>query len=387
MAICGTTCGYIINHDLLIKVGMISGEASNTIPTYIKRSIFLWWGVGLGIWFTYQFAQTLKGLLIQILLALFLSFAMDPIVERLNKRGLKRGISTAIAMLAILGFFIIFFAAMGNLIITQLNDLVEDLPSYANSIQIWADSRFDYQFNIDDFVEEIQSDANSYVEVVATNALGVSTFAVSFLFQVLTVSLFAFYLTADGPRLRKNICSILPPAKQHEVLRIWEVAIEKTGAYISSRIILAIGSTIFHWIVFSLLGLPSALALALWVGIISQFIPIIGTYIAGVLPVLIGLANNPATVIWVLAAILLYQQIENYLLQPRITAQTLNMHPAIAFGGVIAGGSLLGATGAVLALPFIATVQSFVSVYIERHNVIESDFLNETKKQNIEVED
>jgi len=366
---------------------MISGEASNTIPTYIKRSIFLWWGVGLGIWFTYQFAQTLKGLLIQILLALFLSFAMDPIVERLNKRGLKRGISTAIAMLAILGFFIIFFAAMGNLIITQLNDLVEDLPSYANSIQIWADSRFDYQFNIDDFVEEIQSDANSYVEVVATNALGVSTFAVSFLFQVLTVSLFAFYLTADGPRLRKNICSILPPAKQHEVLRIWEVAIEKTGAYISSRIILAIGSTIFHWIVFSLLGLPSALALALWVGIISQFIPIIGTYIAGVLPVLIGLANNPATVIWVLAAILLYQQIENYLLQPRITAQTLNMHPAIAFGGVIAGGSLLGATGAVLALPFIATVQSFVSVYIERHKVIESDFLNETKKQNIEVED
>jgi predicted PurR-regulated permease PerM len=109
----------------------------------------------------------------------------------------------------------------------------------------------------------------------------------------------------------------------------------------------------------------------------SQFVPVLGTYLAAILPVLIALLNEPVTALWVLLAILLYQQIENYLFAPRITAQTMNIHPAIAFGTVIIGGSLLGVVGALLAVPAAATFQAFGSTYVKRHELIESDLLNE----------
>jgi predicted PurR-regulated permease PerM len=168
---------------------------------------------------------------------------------------------------------------------------------------------------------------------------------------------------------------VLPPARQLEVLRGWELAIDKTGAFITSRVILALISAGFHWLVFALLGLPSSLALGLWVGLVSQFIPVIGTYIAGVVPALVALSVEPRTALFVVIAVIVYQQIENYLLQPRVTAHTLDMHPAVAFAAVLAGTATFGVSGALLALPFLATVQSFVSVYVARHSLVESPLL------------
>ena len=141
--------------------------------------------------------------------------------------------------------------------------------------------------------------------------------------------------------------------------------------------ILSLASFIFHWVAFLLVGVPSPLALALWVAVVSQFVPVIGTYIAGVFPILIALFNEPVTALWVLGLIVVYQQIENYLFAPRITAQTLEIHPAVAFGSVIAGSAVLGPVGALLALPAAATTQAFISSYVQRHSLIESDLLDD----------
>ena len=114
------------------------------------------------------------------------------------------------------------------------------------------------------------------------------------------------------------------------------------------------------------------LVLAIWVGIVSQFIPVIGTYLAGLLPAVVALADAPVTAFWVLAVIIVYQQIENYLLAPRITARTLELHPAVAFSAAIAGAALLGPVGAILALPACATVQAFLAEWGPHHDVIDS---------------
>ena len=181
------------------------------------------------------------------------------------------------------------------------------------------------------------------------------------IFQVFTVALFTFYLVAEGPKVRRVVCSFLNDRRRDMVLEIWDLAMDKTGGYIYSRTVLAVISALFHWVVFILLDVPFPLPLALWVGVISQFIPVIGTYIAGALPVLIALLSQPLTGLWVLVTIFVYQQIENYLLSPRITAHTMEIHVAVAFGAVIAGSALMGIVGALLALPFAATVQAFIS--------------------------
>ena len=94
----------------------------------------------------------------------------------------------------------------------------------------------------------------------------------------------------------------------------------------------------------------------MWVGIVSQFIPVVGTYLAGALAVLVAVLNDPVDGVVVLVFVIVYQQVENYIFVPRVTAQTLELHPAVAFGTVIAGAAILGPVGALLALPVAAVV-------------------------------
>jgi predicted PurR-regulated permease PerM len=124
-----------------------------------------------------------------------------------------------------------------------------------------------------------------------------------------------------------------------------------------------------HYVLLEFLGVPYAPALALWVGTVSQFIPTIGTYLAGALPMLLAFTVNPWYALWVLGFVVIYQQFENYLLQPRITARSVDIHPAVAFGSVVAGTALLGAVGALIAIPATATLQAFFGVYVKRFEV------------------
>jgi predicted PurR-regulated permease PerM len=157
------------------------------------------------------------------------------------------------------------------------------------------------------------------------------------------------------PWLRRTLCSALPPARQAEVLRAWDIAVVRTGGYLYFRALMALISGIAHYIVFQVLGVPYAPALAVWVGLVSQFIPTVGTYLAGALPILIAFTENPWDALWVLCLVVVYQQFENYLPQPRITARTVDIHPAVVFGSVLTGTALLGAVGALIAIPVTAT--------------------------------
>lgn len=317
----------------------------------------------------------LKGLLVLLLISLFISFALEPAVNKLESRGWRRGVATATMFLGLMVVTIGFGVAMGSVLIDQITRLVDLAPGYIEDVQSWIESRFGREIEVDELSEVFRQGGsiNDIASRLADNLVNLSLALVTFAFNLLTVMLFTFYLVADGPRLRRTICAVLPPARQREVLWVWELAIEKTGGYIYSRALLSIASIAFHWMVFAVVGVPSPLALALWVGTVSQFVPVVGTYLAAVFPLLIALINNPIDAVWVLVAVVLYQQIENYLFAPRITAQTMQIHPAIAFGSVIAGASLLGPTGAVLALPAAATFQAIVSSYVQHHEVVESD--------------
>jgi predicted PurR-regulated permease PerM len=204
------------------------------------------------------------------------------------------------------------------------------------------------------------------------NAVKLSVTVLGGLLQALSVLLFTFYLVADGPRLRRAVCSRLEPDHQRRVLDTWELAVDKTGGYLVSRGLLALLSAFFHWVVFQSLGTPAPVALAIWVGLISQFLPVVGTYVAGVLPVVITFIDSPRKALIVLVFIVVYQQIENYVFAPRITARTMELHPAVAFGAALAGAAVLGPVGAILALPAAAMATAIAGAWGPRHDVIDS---------------
>ena len=346
----------------------------DAMPPWIPRAILWFFGTGLAIVVAWWLVVRLRGLLVMLLVALFLSFALEPAVNWMAVRGWRRGAATLTVMFVLLIAGAIFIWAMGAVLVNQVTDFVDEAPRYIEDAEDWFNDTFDADVDFEDLIAEFQEggSAQEFAAKLGGNIVSAGATVVAVLFQMLTIALFTFYLVADGPRLRRAILSVLPPDRQVEVLRVWEIAIDKTGGYIYSRGILAFFSTLVHWIAFAIIGIPFPLPLAIWVGLISQFVPTIGTYIAGALPIVIALIDKPIDALWVLAVILVYQQVENYLLAPPIQAETMDIHPAVAFGGVIAGASILGPIGALLALPAAATLQAFVSTYVRRHEVIET---------------
>ncbi|WP_082126667.1 AI-2E family transporter [Allosalinactinospora lopnorensis] len=338
----------------------------------------------LAVWTVIGFAVAawlflqLQNLLVLLLISLFLALALEPAVNWLHRHRWPRGLATGTVMLAGFGVVVAFFSVLGSMLLGQVLSLVDQLPDMARGLLDWVNSTFGTDFAPTHLVAGL-SDASGlaeqYASGLAENAWGAGTTLLLLLFSSLTIALFTFYLTADGPRFRRTICSVLPPRTQREVLRAWEIAISKTGGYIYSRALLAVMATVAHYVALLFLDIPYPVALALWVGVLSQFIPTVGTYIGGALPVLVALIEGPWPALWMLVFITLYQQFENYVLQPRITARTLDMHPAVAFGAVFAGAAILGAPGALLALPAGASLQAFLSVYIKRYKVAEHPLL------------
>lgn len=330
----------------------------------------------------------LTSLIGMVVVALFLSFAIEPAVSLLADRfGMKRGLGTFLCFLAVTAVTLVFIFVMAELVVSQVQDLVDKAPDYLDDASKWADDTFGLDINtgeVNDLLTQYQDDIATVATDVGGRVLSLTGSLIGIVFSGFTVLLFAFYMTAQGPTMRRNICSVLPAEHQRNVLLLWELSIQKTGGWIYSRLVLAALSATFTWIFLSVLGVPSPLALALWVGLISQFIPAIGTYLAGALPVLIALLNDPIDAIWVIGFILVYQQVENYFFSPKITAQTMDLHPAVAFGAAIAGGMLAGPMGAILALPAAGVIQAFVSTFLQRHEVVESSLTELTRIQDTE---
>jgi predicted PurR-regulated permease PerM len=345
-----------------------------SLPPWLPRAIGLFFLGVAGLFVAWWLLQRLRTLLILLLVSLFLAIAIEPAVNALARRGWRRGAATAVVFLGLFVVVAAFLVAIGSLVVDQVGNLADAAPGYVEETIAFVNRTFDANLSSDTLVAQLssaESPVRRFATGVAGSALGFGVQLLTLLFQLLTVALFTFYLAADGPRFRRAVLSVLAPGRQREVLRAWDVAVERTGGYVYSRVLLASASATATAAFLWLIGVPNPLALGIWVGLVSQFVPTVGTYLAGALPVLVALLSDPIDAVWVVVFIVAYQQLENYLLAPRIAARTLSLHPAVAFGAVLAGAALLGGVGALLALPVAATLQAFGATYIRRHEVVE----------------
>jgi predicted PurR-regulated permease PerM len=347
--------------------------AAEGMPPWVPKLLAQVTAIVVLLWAAYHVARALKGFLILLLISLFLSIALEPGVAYLStKRGWRRGAATAAMFSATLLLLFLSVSLMVPLIIDQTQKLIDRVPGYIDQIAEFL-ARFDIEVSTEsliDSITRIDASAAGLAGGLGGTLLGLGSAVVGTIFQFLTIGLFTFYMTADAPRVRRVILRSLPQHRQRRLLHIQEIAIEKTGGYIYSRALLAIVGAFVTWIALRIIGVPFAEPLALWVGVLSQFVPVVGTYLGGVLPVLIALLESPAKALWVAVFIVLYQQFENYVVGPRVTEHTMSLHPAVAFGSAIVGATLMGAAGALMALPVAATVQAWVSTYTERYDVV-----------------
>ncbi len=343
------------------------------MPDWVPRALMFFFVGIAGLWLLRQLFEDLSGFLVTLLISLFFSFALEPAVNWLEHRGVRRGAGTLLMFTLAITMISIFGWIVGSVLAEQTIDFVDRAPGLIDDAESWLQDNVDENIDLNRLRDQFLSDngLGEQLTGLANNVVGLGATVVSLVFQLFTVALFTYYLTADGPKLRRSICSRLKPHRQRRVLGIWDLAIQKTGGYILSRTVLATVSALVTWVAFMIIGIEFPLALAVWVGVVSQFVPVVGVYIAGALPVGLALLDSPSEALWALLFMVAYQQFENYLLAPRIDSRTLKIHPAIAFGSVVAGASILGPVGAVLALPAAATAQGIISATGERYVIEE----------------
>ena len=351
---------------------------TNPMPKWVPRAIVLFWMAFLAALVARELFHQLSSFLLLVLVSIFLAFAIEPGVNRLAKRGWRRGSGTLLIIFGVITFIGVFLGAVGTLVGSQVADVLKNSEMYVNDTVDFVNDTFNANIDpaeVNASIADPKGPVQKFIKNQQGKVISLSVNALGASFQLLTIVLFTFYFVADGPRLRRVICSRLPEAKQRAVLRTWDLAIAKTGGYLYSRALLAMVSAFFHWIAFQAIGTPAPIAMALWVGIVSQFLPVVGTYLAGVLPLLLTFFDSPFKALLVVAFVLVYQQLENYLISPRITARTLHVHAAVAFGSAIVGGAILGPVGAVLALPAAAMAQALIGSWGPRHDVIDDDLV------------
>jgi predicted PurR-regulated permease PerM len=344
------------------------------MPRWVPRAIFLLWLGFLGTVLVQELWDRLFGFFLLLVISLFIALAIEPGTNRLARRGMSRGLATGLILAAVAVVVIGFVAVMGALVADQASELTDNRDGYVTDVVSFLNDNFGTNFDADEVIDSLDDPngpVRDFLNSQADRAVQLGVSALSTLFQAFSILLFTFYLAADGPRLRRTICSWLRPQRQRVVLDVWELAVEKTGGYLSSRAILALVSSFLHWIAFQAIGTPAPIALALWVGVISQFLPVIGIYVAGALPLLLTVVDTPLKGLFVLGFIVVYQQIENFLIAPRITAQKMQLHAGVAFASAIIGGAVLGPTGAILGLPAAAVIQGVLSSVGERYEVVD----------------
>ena len=195
----------------------------------------------------------------------------------------------------------------------------------------------------------------------------------SFLFNLATIAMFTFYFTADAPRLQRTVLSHMKPDMQKRVGWTWDEAIRQAGGYFYSRLLLMLINGFGFFFTMVAVGMPVSFAIPLSVfgSFVSVFIPAIGTYIGAAIPILVTLAiQGWVAALIILAYALIYQQIENYWLSPKISSKTMTLNGALAFGAALAGGAIAGPMGAFMALPVAALIVSFLSNFSKSYDVV-----------------
>ena len=327
-----------------------------------------------GLWMLGE-ARTLVGM---IAFSFFLSLALQPLILRIVhrfewRRGTAVGIVYLGGILALVAFAFIIVPG-----------IVRFAEAIAANGQAWLESGAEwlqdtFGITVSDGVtsggvdQELADGLEEWAKGALGNIVGLAASGIGLIFNLATIAMFTFYFTADAPRFQRTILGLLPPDQQQRVGWTWDQAVVQTGGYFYSRIILMVINGTGFFFTMVLVGFPALIALALAIisAFIAEFIPAIGTYIGSAIPIIFsfGFSGWVGAVI-LLAYALIYQQIENYILSPRISSNTMALNGAVAFGAALAGGAIFGPIGAFVALPVAALITAFVSNFATHNDVV-----------------
>lgn len=307
--------------------------------------------IGAVLYLLSQLTQILRWLVI----ALFLAIALAPAVSRLNRSGVPRLLAIGLVFLAM----ILFFAGLGLLVIpplvNQATSLVEFVGDQSRQPGGLTQSLEDLanQYGAGGYVETLREQAMALpgrLSVATGPLLAVTRGLVGSLTALVGILLLTFFLLMDSDRFVRAALDLFHPAQRPRLQRMLGDAAQAVHGYVGGNLLISLIAGTAAFAVLSLLGMPYAVALGLVIALFD-LIPLVGSLIGAAIVVLVALFVDPVKAGVLAVFFLLYQQVENNVLQPVVYGRSVKLHPLVIFLAVLAGGNLLGILGALIAIP------------------------------------
>ena len=314
---------------------------------------------------------TTRAVLVRVLIALFIAISLDPAVRMLTRRGMRRGLAVLIIFLVAGGLVAAFLVSVIPALVHQFDALVRDFPGYLATLQDRS-SRFRGLSDRFHLTSRIQDLLANLPGQLGSGLLGLTRRLFGALFSTLTVLVLTIYFMADLPRLRHGVMRLFRHQHRARFGRIADVMVDKVGDYMIGNLLISLAAGLASFAVLEALGVPFAVPLAFVVAL-CDLIPMIGAALGAVVCVLAALLTTdlwPTTVIVALFFVA-YQQLENYLIAPRILRHTVSLSaPAVLLASLI-GGTVLGLVGALMAIPVAAGLKVIMAERLQARDEVE----------------
>jgi predicted PurR-regulated permease PerM len=316
---------------------------------------------------------------ILVLLAAVLAIGLDPAVRRIERLGASRGRGVTLIFLGALLLVVLFMVLVIPPLVRQVGELADDIPGYVQTLSERDDAigRYFREEDVAQRLREFIGDIPSRISSSFGTILGVAKGVTATIFNVFTVAILTIYFMLSLPRMRKTAAVAFAPSARERAEAVMDQAILRIGGYVAGILttasIAGVSALVFLTIL-NLVGLdvPFAFPLAIWAALMG-LIPAVGAYIGAAPAVIVGYFQSPLTGTLILVYFLVYQQIENYAIQPRVMKNAVNLSPAAVIVATLVFGSLGGVAGAVLALPLAATIKVVIVEVFLRGRVAEGD--------------
>jgi predicted PurR-regulated permease PerM len=306
-------------------------------------------------------AWAVRNILLLVLVAAVLAVGLDPAVRRLERLNLPRGWAVSLIMLATVGFVVLFSGLVVPPVVRGVRQLASDIPGYIDRLQNqneWfrdLSRKYDLSTKLKSLTDRLPSLASASLGRI----LGITRSVASVIFNMLTILILTIYFLMALPRGEQRAEDLMGGEHRHRNVRIFREALDRIGGYVSGNIAVSIIAGIVSFIFLRILGVPFAAALALWVAI-ADLIPTVGATLGALAAVIVAFFSSTVDGITTIVFFVVYQQVENYVIVPRVMRKAVDLSPAAVIVSVLIGGSLAGFAGALLALPIAATVKVVV---------------------------
>lgn len=302
----------------------------------------------------------LMDILILVFVALVITATIRPMVSALRRRGIPNALALLLVYLGILGVLAGLFVLVVPALVTQGEAMVGGLPeTYASLVASLEQNPNEAIRTLPQRLptgDQLASQLQAASSALLTGALGIGMGLLSFLTQMISIVVLSIYLTLGQSRLERFWLSLAPAARRPELLATWREIESRLGGYVRGELLLMTSIGVLASLGYWAIGLPYPLALGVLAGLL-EFVPMVGPTLGAIPAILVALAISPQAAVLVVVYSEVIQVAENNFLVPRLMAHSVGVSPVVVILAVFAFSSLLGITGAFLAIPLAAILQ------------------------------